>query len=1188
MRKKKFIYRRLPLIGLILALSLFVISLTGNISVKDTEKIVRKTTERLEDRISILDKHINNILSTDPDILTEPESLPQDMVIYRYVNDSLSSWSNQFPVTNDDISVKMVFHRLTSINNRITSPLLNADEKLSYLNLGPKWYVVKVVHGNHNDKVIAGLEIKNTLIDNIGKTENGINPNLKLNKRYVILPLTETGGYTVSIDNTPLFKILYDSTMHSPFFNNSTLRWSALILFIFTLILFLAGHRTLKAYLATILTLFVLCVTAYMWGIQMNGSHTFFSPGIFADDHFFSLGGLIILNTFITLVSVCTYLIKGRINQFLHKMKKRKFLQIGAGIILLGWAILILIYIHGTLKSFVINSSISLELYKITSGHLLSAILVYISYTGLFASALIQIQLAKPIFHIFTGKQYNLFSRKMLLLFAFAISAYFSIITCIFGIRKEQEMAIVWANRLSVERDLALELRLSGIERQIAEDPLISNLSDKEDSKGTILNRIKEYYLYQEQQAYSIDVNTYSDKDPVGEKVLNHIVSNGEPIIQGSRFMFMNQMQGHGGYAGVFLYYHQGTGVSKVILTLDPKANKDDKGYHNILRQFRQPGGVNIPPAYSYAKYKMGRLSTYQGNFPYPTMPESFTGHGPEIGSVTTVRTDNHTHFVINPGEDEIYVISRPKRDGLIYFTSFSYLFLALVFLSFLFPSKRERKRVFKSNYFKTRINSILFISSFLLLSCMAVVSITFVYKRNEANMQNLMSSKVSTVQSLLEYRTRYAKSWEDLQASAFSTELEDISNMTKSDITLFTPKGKVFKSTSPEIFEKLIIGSRINENAFFNIRSKSQRFHICKERIADFDYWALYAPLFNEKGELIAMMCIPYTDSDYDVRREGFFHAAMIINVFLLLLIISIFLSTRMINSIFSPLVEMGKKMSGADINNLEYIIYKREDEISSLVDAYNRMVKDLSESTVKLAQAERNKAWSQMARQVAHEIKNPLTPIKLEIQRLIRLKENNNPKWEEKFDQVTAVVLEHIQILSDTANEFSTFAKLYTEEPVRMNLDKVLQDQILIFDNKENIRISYIGLSEAYVVAPKPQLIRVFVNLITNAIQAVEIQQKEAIERGEEPIEGKVLICLRNSTKSGYYDIVFDDNGPGVKGENLSKLFTPNFTTKSGGTGLGLAICRNIIEMCNGQISYQKSFALNGASFTVTIPKE
>ena len=287
-----------------------------------------------------------------------------------------------------------------------------------------------------------------------------------------------------------------------------------------------------------------------------------------------------------------------------------------------------------------------------------------------------------------------------------------------------------------------------------------------------------------------------------------------------------------------------------------------------------------------------------------------------------------------------------------------------------------------------------------------------------------------------------------------------------------------------------------------------------------------------------------------------------------------------------FSPLIEMGKKMNSADIHNLQYIIYKREDEISSLVDAYNRMVKDLSESTKKLAQAERDNAWSQMARQVAHEIKNPLTPIKLQIQRLIRLKENNNPAWEERFEEVSAIILEHIDILTETANEFSTFAKLYSEDPVLMDLDKILKEQILFFDNKPNISIQYIGLEEAYVIAPKPQLIRVFVNLITNAIQAVEMQQNDDAAEGGQT-DGRIFIGLRNSTREGYYDITFEDNGPGVSEDNQARLFTPNFTTKSSGTGLGLAICRNIMEKCEGEIRYQRSFALGGAAFIVTIPK-
>ena len=454
--------------------------------------------------------------------------------------------------------------------------------------------------------------------------------------------------------------------------------------------------------------------------------------------------------------------------------------------------------------------------------------------------------------------------------------------------------------------------------------------------------------------------------------------------------------------------------------------------------------------------------------------------------------------------------------------------------------------------------------------------------------MYNLMSSKINTVQALVEDHVRHVYNWRELRNKEFFLEIEKLGNTTKSDISIYTPEGKVFHSTMPEVFEKMVLGSRMPEDAFYNIRYQHQRFYISREIVAGRTLWSLYAPIFNDSGDLIAIIAVPYTDKSFDFRREALFHAAMIINFFLLLLIGSLLFSTREVNSMFSPLLEMGRKMKSADINNLEYIVYKREDEISSLVDAYNRMVRDLSDSTRQLAQAERDNAWSQMARQVAHEIKNPLTPIKLELQRLIRLKQKGNPAWEEKFDKVSAVVLEHIDILTDTANEFSTFAKLYSEEPVLLDLDRILKDQLLIFDNKENIRISYLGMADAYVVAPKPQLIRVFVNLITNAIQAVEMHQREVEAEDGEQFAGKVTIYLRNSIKDGFYDVVVDDNGTGVKEENVGKLFTPNFTTKSAGTGLGLAICRNIMEKCGGEISYKRSYSLGGASFTVTIPKK
>ena len=1185
MINKEFISKKLPLIGLVLAMSLFVGSLTGDENVGDADHLAVKVSDRLERRLDILDTHIAEAFDSGKGIIAR--DIHEDMVIYHYVNDSLLHWYHQFPVINDDISSIMVFQRLTPLNSRIVSPLSEITPVLTYMNLGSKWYIAKSVEGPDNSKVIAGIEIKNSLIDDISRNENGVNPILKLPGKYAVEPLSHSGGSAVSVDGQPLFKVVYESMAKSPFFYSSILRWLALILFTLTLVLFLAGHRTIKTYMVVMPSITILSAVAYIWGLQLNGSYAIFSPTLYADGVFPSLGALILVNAYILLMSICIFLIKGRINSFLIDRRKGSRLRLAVfGAVVTILCILLLTYTHLTLRSFIMNSSVSLELYKLGS-NIGYTVLMYLSYTGLLTSVLLLLQMLRPVILEFTGLHYNVFNRKSLIAFALIASAYFCITSGSLGFKKEQDRVTVWANRLAVERDLGLEIQLRSVEDAIAGDMLISTLTKMENSSGIVHNRITEYYLNRTRQAYNTGVMLYREGDPTGQHIFTGILQNGEPIAEGSRFLFISDPNGRCSYAGVFIYYQPDTGLTRMILQIEPNSNKEDRGYHNILRQYRQPTDVNIPSFYSYAKYKNGRLSSYKGNFPYPTVSDTYESYADDKEDIATRRTKGYIHFISRISENEVIIISRATRNMMTFFVSFSYLFLFLAMLMFAISGKKKINKAFKSNYFRTRINLILFTSSFLILASMAAVSIIFVYQRNEANMFNIMSSKVSTVQGLLESRTRYAKNWNDLNTPAFANALEDISNTTKSDITLFSPGGKVFRSTSPEVFEKLILGSRINQDAFYNISNRNQRFYIHKENISGYQYWSLYAPLFNEQGDIIAILSIPYTDRDYDFRREAFFHAAIIINLFLLLLIISLLISTREVNAMFSPLVEMGKKMNGADINNLEYIIYKREDEISSLVDAYNRMVKDLSDSTRQLAQAERDKAWSQMARQVAHEIKNPLTPIKLEIQRLIRLKQNNNPKWEEKFDSVASVVLEHIQILSDTANEFSTFAKLYTEEPVLVNLDKILKDQLVIFDNRENISFSYIGMEDAFAMAPKPQLIRVFVNLMTNAIQAIEIQQKEAEDRGEKGKEGKVLIYLRNSTKEGYYDIVFDDNGPGVKGENLDKLFTPNFTTKTGGTGLGLAICRNIIQKCDGEITYSKSFTLDGASFTVTIPK-
>jgi len=327
-----------------------------------------------------------------------------------------------------------------------------------------------------------------------------------------------------------------------------------------------------------------------------------------------------------------------------------------------------------------------------------------------------------------------------------------------------------------------------------------------------------------------------------------------------------------------------------------------------------------------------------------------------------------------------------------------------------------------------------------------------------------------------------------------------------------------------------------------------------------------------------VAIVSSPYTDQSYDLRTEALSHIAAVITVFLLLLLLTRFITVAVVDRIFRPLSEMSRKMAVGDVDRLEPIEYNQDDELTSLVQSYNRMVKDLSESTKRLAQAERDRTWTSMARQIAHEIKNPLTPIKLQLQMLMRMKASGNPKWQDKFDEASATVLDHVDVLADTAEAFSSLAKLSSEDNVPIDLDALLKQEVSLFDSREDIEFTYYGLEGAEILGPKPQITRVLVNIITNAVQALS----EVDDR-----KGKILLSVRNSEQDGYYDIVIEDNGPGVKEEDREKIFTPDFTTKSSGSGLGLAICRAIIERCQGTISCTKSFALGGACFTIKYPK-
>jgi nitrogen fixation/metabolism regulation signal transduction histidine kinase len=310
------------------------------------------------------------------------------------------------------------------------------------------------------------------------------------------------------------------------------------------------------------------------------------------------------------------------------------------------------------------------------------------------------------------------------------------------------------------------------------------------------------------------------------------------------------------------------------------------------------------------------------------------------------------------------------------------------------------------------------------------------------------------------------------------------------------------------------------------------------------------------------------------ELKQEisNFLVAIINLNAFIFLMagVIAVFITNRITQSF----TWIGQKMQEVNLGkHNQEITWGRRDEIGGLVMEYNKMVKKLDDSAVALAKTEREGAWREMARQVAHEIKNPLTPMKLSIQYLQKAIDNNAPNVKELSSSVANTLIEQIEHLSKIAAEFSQFANIGNTRNENVDLHELLNSLVSLHSMHENIEIHWKPLDEPIqIYADKTQLNRLFTNLLQNAIEAIPDNRKGVIVINEQKEDNAIKISIQ-------------DNGGGIPLEMRSKIFTPNFTTKTSGTGLGLAMSKGIVEQSHGEIWFE-TIEGKGTTFFITFP--
>ncbi|MBQ5453041.1 MAG: HAMP domain-containing histidine kinase, partial [Bacteroidales bacterium] len=451
------------------------------------------------------------------------------------------------------------------------------------------------------------------------------------------------------------------------------------------------------------------------------------------------------------------------------------------------------------------------------------------------------------------------------------------------------------------------------------------------------------------------------------------------------------------------------------------------------------------------------------------------------------------------------------------------------------------------------------------------------IHRFRENNTQSIdekVKSVYMEIQRSCADTTAFSTDWDPNFNSAMDEYLITLSHIFFIDINLYGDDGLLVASSRPEIFKQGLISSRMNAKALqeFVIQSKSN--YIQQEKIGKMNYASAYIPFYNSSDKLTAYINLPYFTKPEVLQKELGTLIVSIVNFYVLLLMILVVLAVIISERIVQPIKMIQNKFEKIELGKQhEKIEYNRKDELGQLVSEYNNMAQKLEESAKLLAQGERESAWREMAKQIAHEIKNPLTPMKLSIQFLMRSKENNDADFDKKLEKVSGTLIQQIDTLSSIATGFSNFAKMPKPDEHPFNVVETLGNVIQLFNNIENIDItSDLGdESEIIIVADKEQISRVFINLIKNATQAIP-----------EGVRGKIHVSLTCKEK---LEIRISDNGCGIPDEIRGKLFTPSFTTKSSGSGLGLAMVKNIIINAKGDITFESEVG-KGTTFIVTLP--
>lgn len=809
------------------------------------------------------------------------------------------------------------------------------------------------------------------------------------------------------------------------------------------------------------------------------------------------------------------------------------------------------------------------------------AFVQFISVKKPAVEALVLFVAATLLATLFSKNYLQKFTLSYLIIFISAASVYSLMVFYNTTAAKQRDEQKLMAVTLVAERDPAAEVFLAEIQKSIQKDSVIPRLLIEDDE--TVVGYIEETYFNSYFRQYDVRFFKCSGGDSLFiemDKRMAPCFDFFEDMIQaqgmkipGTNFYFMDNMNGRISYTG-HLHYplsSEEKGVS-IFIELNSELLFEGIGFPELLidKSMAKPDNYK---RFNYAKYYGGELTDRHGDYNYNFYVHSYLTSGQEFDYN---RWDGMEHLIYNTREDNYVIVSRELFTFIDYLISFPYLFVFyfLSVLILLFTGNQSiRNRSVKIDL-KFKIQAAIISIVFVSLLVVAMATIWYNVREYKEKHQNDLNEKLISIAEEIDMRLEEVENWNPEILDWLNRELSKLSNIFRTDINIYNTDGHMIASSRPEIFQRGLVSDRMNARAFNEIFNNFQLTWFQPEEIGMLSYLSAYKPVINNTGEYLGVINLPYFIRQDKYSQELSTIVVAFINLYVLLFLASIIVAIFIANQITRPLVLIQENLRKMQLGKRnEPIYYNRNDEIGSLVKEYNKKVDELAVSAELLARSERESAWREMAKQIAHEIKNPLTPMKLNIQHLQRFK-GNSEEYEKYIERITSTLIEQIDNLSNIATEFSNFAKIPTARNQVFKLAGQLQKVIDLFESHHQATIEFHtnGLEFIEVNADRDQLSRAVINLIKNAIQSIPDDQ-----------EGKIDISLNRRDHMAV--IAVADNGEGISDELRDKLFSPSFTTKSSGMGLGLAIVKNIVENFSGHVWFETAEG-KGSTFYIEIP--